>query len=139
MNCKILEVETLESSEWSAPGRAEEGTWLSGERRHGTGEAKTASPRPLLTATPTFLVPRAAGEGPARHWEGAFRSVEGKDGAVAVRRRHGQAVRGTRRHPSGFADSQKGVPTKPRSAARVEAPQGRAHDVARCEHVMRAL
>ena len=106
------DVETLESSEWSAPGRAEEGTWLSGERRHGTGKAKTASPRPLLTATPTFPVPRAAGEGPARHWEGAFRSVEGKDGAVAVRRRHGQAVRGTRRHPSRFADSQKGVPAK---------------------------
>ena len=80
---------------------------MSGERRHGTGKAKTASPRPLLTATPTFPVPRAAGEGADRHWEGAFRSVEGKDGAVAVRRRHGQAVRGTRRHPSRFADSQK--------------------------------
>ena len=70
----FVEVETLESSERSAPGRAEEGTWLSGERRHGTGEAKTASPRPLLTATPTFPVPRAAGEGPARHWEGAFKT-----------------------------------------------------------------
>ena len=132
MNCKILEVETLESSEWSAPGRAEEGTWLSGERRHGTGKAKTASPRPLLTATPTFLVPRAAGEGPARHWEGAFRSVEGKDGAVAVRRRHGQAVRGTRRHPSRFADSQTahgGRPRQSRGPPHVWRHQVRSADV----------
>ena len=35
---------------------------------------------------------RGGGGAPARHWEGAFRSVEGKDGAVAVRRRHGEGV-----------------------------------------------
>ena len=44
-------------------------------------------------SAPTFPVPRAAGESGADfHWEGAFRPVEGDDGAVAVRRRHGQAV-----------------------------------------------
>ena len=65
--------------------------------RDGEGENSLPTPSGSADSDAHFSSsPRAAGPGrvpaPARHWEGAFRSVEGKDGAVAVRWRHGEGV-----------------------------------------------
>ena len=97
------------------------------------GEGENSLPTPSADSDAHFSrSARGGGGSPDRHWEGAFRSVEGHDCAVAVRRRHGQAVRGTRRHPSRFADSQKtahGERPPPKTAPHVWKHQVRSADV----------
>mmetsp|Transcript_26973 Transcript_26973/g.60935 ORF Transcript_26973/g.60935 Transcript_26973/m.60935 type:complete len:216 (+) Transcript_26973:414-1061(+) len=106
---------------------------------HVAGEGEDSLPTPSADSDAHFSSSVRGGGGSRPPLGGAFRPVEGNDGAVAVRRRHGQAVRGTRRYPSRFADSQtaRGTsPPKPWSAARVEAPgakRGRVSTVRACD------
>ena len=96
------------------------------------GEGENSLPTPSADSDANFSS-SARGGGGSRPPLGGRVSERGgqRDGAVAVRRRHGQAVRDTRRHPSGFADSQtaRGMSPPNRGPPHVWKHQVRSADV----------
>ena len=89
----FTQVEGIESSVYSTPPDDQGGALVVSGGPCWDGEAENSlAPRPALTATPTFGVPRAAGHAARGHGKGTFRAVEGRDAAVAVRSRDGQAL-----------------------------------------------